>query len=98
MNAAALILEDLDLADPLPVSEQRQLANELARTRMQRAALGHELHEIESELADLAPQRARILSALDACPALKNLAAVGAAQLFWGSDMSSERAAEQLRA
>jgi len=98
MSAAAHILEDLDLADPLPVSEQRQLANELARTRTQRAALEHELHEIESELADLAPQRDRHHFVIDACTALEKLAAVGGDQLFWGSDMSSERAAEQLRA
>jgi outer membrane biosynthesis protein TonB len=98
MSAAAHILEDLDLADPLPVSEQRQLANELARTRTQRAALEHELNEIESELADLAPQRDRHHFVVDACTALEKLAAVGGDQLFWGSDMSSERAAEQLRA
>jgi outer membrane biosynthesis protein TonB len=98
MSAAAHILEDLDLADPLPVSEQRQLANELARTRTQRAGLEHELNEIESELADLAPQRDRHHFVVDACTALEKLAAVGGDQLFWGSDMSSERAAEQLRA
>ena len=98
MSAVAHILEDLDLADPLPVSEQRQLASELARTRMQRAALEHELREIESELADLAPQRDRHHFVIDACTALEKLAAVGGDQLFWGSDMSSDRAAEQLRA
>jgi len=98
MSAAAHILEDLDLADPMPVPEQRQLANELARTRTQRAALEHELGEIDSELADLAPQRDRHHFVIDACTALEKLAAVGGDQLFWGSDMSSERAAEQLRA
>jgi hypothetical protein len=98
MSAAAHILEDLDLADPMPVSEQRQLANELARTRTQRASLEHELSEIDSELADLAPQRDRHRFVIDACTALEKLAAVGGDQLFWGSDMSSERAAAQLRA
>ena len=45
MNAAVLILEDLALADPEPESQQRQLANELARTRrlqmFRRALRGH---------------------------------------------------------
>jgi outer membrane biosynthesis protein TonB len=98
MNAAAYILEDLNLADPLPVSEQRQLANELARTRSQRASLQHELSEIESELEDLAPQRDRHHHVVDACAALEKLAAAGGDQLFWGSDTSSERAAANLRA
>jgi outer membrane biosynthesis protein TonB len=98
MNAAALILEDLNLADPLPVSEQRQLANELARTRTQRASLEHELREVESEIEDLAPQRDRHHFVVDACTALEKLAAAGGDQLFWGSDTSAERAAENLRA
>lgn len=98
MNAAAHILEDLDLADPLPVPETRQLATELARTRMRRTTLQHELSEVESEIADLAPQRDRHHLVVDACAALEKLAAVGGDQLFWGSDTSSERAAENLRA
>jgi outer membrane biosynthesis protein TonB len=98
MNAAAHILEDLDLADPLPVPEQRQLANELARTRMRRTTLEHELREVEGELEDLAPQRDRHHLVVDACTALEKLAAVGGDQLFWGSDTSSERAAGNLRA
>jgi outer membrane biosynthesis protein TonB len=98
MNAAAHILEDLNLADPLPVSEQRQLANELARTRTQRASLEHELREVEGEIEDLAPQRDRHHLVVEACAALEKLATVGGAQLFWGSDTSSERAAENLRA
>jgi outer membrane biosynthesis protein TonB len=98
MNAAAHILEDLDLADPLPVPETRQLANELARTRMRRTTLQHELSEVESEIADLAPQRDRHHLVVDACAALEKLAAVGGDQLFWGSDTSAERAAENLRA
>ncbi|HKS54510.1 MAG TPA: AgmX/PglI C-terminal domain-containing protein [Steroidobacteraceae bacterium] len=98
MNAAAHILEDLDLADPLPVSEQRQLANELARTRTQRASLQHELSEVEGELEDLAPQRDRHHLVVEACTALEKLATIGGDQLFWGSDTSSQRAAESLRA
>jgi outer membrane biosynthesis protein TonB len=98
MNAAAHILEDLNLADPLPVSEQRQLANELARTRTQRASLEHELREVEGEIEDLAPQRDRHHLVVEACAALEKLATVGGGQLFWGSDTSAERAAENLRA
>jgi outer membrane biosynthesis protein TonB len=98
MNAAAHILEDLNLADPLPESEQRQLASELARTRTQRATFAHELSEVEGELEDLAPQRDRHHLVVEACTALEKLAAVGGDQLFWGSDTSSERAAESLRA
>jgi outer membrane biosynthesis protein TonB len=98
MNAAAQILEDLDLADPLPASEQRQLANELARTRTQRASLQHELSEVEGELEDLAPQRDRHHLVVEACTALEQLATIGGDQLFWGSDISSERAAASLRA
>ena len=98
MNAAALILEDVSLADPEVVPEQRQLANELARVRTRRAALEHELREIESELAELAPQRERHHLVIDACAALEKLAATGGDQLFWGSDTSSARAAEQLQA
>lgn len=98
MNAAAHILEDLNLADPMPVSEQRQLANELARTRTQRASLEHELSEVEGELEDLAPQRDRHHLVVEACAALEKLAAIGGDQLFWGSDTTSERAAESLRA
>jgi outer membrane biosynthesis protein TonB len=98
MNAAAQILEDLDLADPLPASEQRQLANELARTRTQRASLQHELSEVEGELEDLAPQRDRHHLVVEACTALEKLATIGGDQLFWGSDISSERAAASLRA
>src|SRR5512138_3062700 len=98
MSAAAHILEDLDLAEPMPVSEQRKLANELARTRTQRASFEHELQEIDSELEDLAPQRDRHHFVVDACAALEKLAAAGGDQLFWGSDTSAERAAENLRA
>jgi outer membrane biosynthesis protein TonB len=98
MSAAAQILEDLDLADPLPASEQRQLANELARTRTQRASLQHELSEVEGELEDLAPQRDRHHLVVEACTALEKLATIGGDQLFWGSDISSERAAASLRA
>lgn len=98
MSAAAHILEDLDLAEPMPASEQRKLANELARTRTQRASFEHELREIDSELEDLAPQRDRHHLVVDACAALEKLAAAGGDQLFWGSDTSAERAAENLRA
>jgi outer membrane biosynthesis protein TonB len=96
MNAAALILEDLNLADPMPMPQQRQLAGELARVRTKRAQLEHELREVESELEDLAPQRERHHLVVEACTALEKLAAVGGDQLFWGADTSSVRAAEQL--
>ena len=98
MSVAAHILEDLDLADPMPVSEQRQLANELARTRTKRASLEHELNEVEGELQDLAPQRERHHLVVEACASLEKLAAVGGDSLFWGADTSSQRAAEHLQA
>ena len=99
MSAAAHILEDLNLAEPsLEVPEQRQLASELARTRTKRASLEHELREIDGELNDLAPQRERHHLVVDACASLEKLAAVGGDQLFWGSDTSSQRAAEHLQA
>ena len=99
MSAAVNILEDLNLAEPsLEVPEQRQLANELARTRTKRASLEHELREIDGELNELAPQRERHHLVVDACASLEKLAAVGGDQLFWGSDTSSQRAAEHLQA
>jgi outer membrane biosynthesis protein TonB len=99
MSAAAHILEDLNLAEPSPdVPQQRQLANELARTRTKRASLEHELREIEGELQDLAPQRERHHLVVEACASLEKLSAVGGDQLFWGSDTSSQRAAEHLQA
>ena len=99
MSAAVHILEDLNLADPAPdVPEQRQLANELARTRTRRASLEHELREIEGELQEVAPQRERHHLVVEACASLEKLSAVGGDQLFWGSDMSSQRAAEHLQA
>jgi outer membrane biosynthesis protein TonB len=99
MNAAIHVLEDLNLADDaLPASEQRQLANELARARTKRAAVEHELREIDGELAELAPQRERHHLVVDACTALEKLAAAGGDKLFWGAETSTERAAEQLRA
>src|SRR5688572_11376593 len=99
MSAAAHILEDLNLAEPsLEVPQQRQLASELARTRTKRASLEHELREIDGELNDLAPQRERHHLVVDACASLEKLAAVGGDQLFWGSDTSSQRAAEHLEA
>jgi hypothetical protein len=98
MNAAVLILEDLNLADAGEVPQQRQLANELARVRTRRAALEHELREVESELQDLAPQRERHHLVVDACTALEKLAAVGGDQLFWGAETSTERANEHLSA
>ena len=98
MNAAVHILEDLSLADPEPVPQQRQLANELARSRTKRASLEHELRDVEGELEELAPQRERHQLVVEACAALEKLAAVGADKLFWGADTSSERAAEQLQA
>ncbi len=98
MNAAVHFLEDLNFADPEQVSDQRQLASELARVRTKRASLEHELREVASELADLAPQRERHHYVVDACTALEKLAATGGDQLFWGSDTSADRAAEQLRA
>ena len=78
--------------------QQRQLANELARTRTKRASLEHELREIDGELNDLAPQRERHHLVVDACASLEKLAAVGGDQLFWGSDTSAQRAAEHLQA
>src|SRR5262245_4147407 len=101
MNAAVLILEDLNLADPIAEPEQeqqRQLANELARTRTKRASIENELREVESELQELAPQRERHHLVVDACAALEKLAAVGGDSLFWGSDTSSQRAADHLQA
>jgi TolA-binding protein len=101
MNAAVLILEDLNLADPIAEPEQeqqRQLANELARTRTQRASLESELREVESELQELAPQRERHHLVVEACAALEKLAAVGGDKLFWGADTSSQRSAEHLQA
>ena len=99
MSAAVNILEDLNLAEPsLEASEQRQLANELARTRTKRASLEHELREIDGELNDLAPQRERHHLVVEACASLEKLAAVGGDQLFWGSDTSAQRAAEHLQA
>lgn len=99
MSAAVHILEDLNLPDPEPAaSEQRQLANELARTRTKRATLEHELREVESELAELAPQRERHQLVVEACTSLEKLAAVGGDQLFWGAETSSERAAAHLSA
>lgn len=99
MSAAVHILEDLNLADPAPdVPMQRQLANELARTRTKRASLQHELSEIDGELQDLAPQRERHHLVIEACASLEKLSTVGGDQLFWGSDTSSQRAAEHLQA
>src|SRR5262245_65467730 len=98
MNAAALILEDLRLADPAFESQQQQLANELARTRTKRASLEHELREIESELQDLAPQRERHQLVVEACAALEKLAAVGGDTLFWGAETSSQSSAVHLEA
>ena len=99
MNAAVHILEDLSLADPEePVPQQRQLANELARSRTKRASLEHELRDVEGELAELAPQRERHQLVVEACAALEKLAAVGSDKLFWGAETSSERAAEHLQA
>ena len=97
MSAAVHILEDLNFAEPsLEVSQQRQLANELARTRTKRATLEHELREIDGELQDLAPQRERHHLVVDACASLEKLSAVGGDQLFWGSGTSSQRAADLL--
>ena len=98
MNAAVHILEDLNLADPEPVSQQRQLANELARSRTKRASLEHELREVDGELEELAPQRERHQLVVEACAALEKLAAAGGDNLFWGADTSAERAAEHLQA
>src|SRR5687768_17595161 len=100
MNAAVHAFEDLSFAadDAMPASQQRQLANELARARTKRAAVENELFEIDSELADLAPQRGRLHLVVDACTSLERLAAAGGDKLFWGAETSSERAAEQLRA
>jgi len=101
MNAAVQILEDLNLLDPATEPEQeqqRQLANELARTRTKRASLEHELNEVEGELQDLAPQRERHHLVVEACASLEKLAAVGGDSLFWGADTSSQRAAEHLQA
>ncbi len=98
MNAAVHILEDLSFADPEPESAQRQLANELARTRTKRASLQHELNEVEGELEDLAPQRERHHLVVEACAALEKLAAVDGDQLFWGAETSTARAAEHLAA
>jgi hypothetical protein len=101
MNAAVHILEDLKFADPVTEPEQeqqRQLANELARTRTKRASLEQELREVESELQDLAPQRERHHLVVEACTALEKLAAAGGDQLFWGADTSSQRAADNVQA
>jgi len=101
MNAAVHILEDLNLADPVTEPEQeqqRQLANELARTRTKRASLEHELREVEGELEDLAPQRERHHLVVEACAALEKLAAAGGDKLFWGADTSSQRAADNVQA
>ena len=97
MNAAVLILEDLNLADPIAEPEQeqqRQLANELARTRTKRASLESELREVESELQELAPQRERHHLVVEACTALEKRAAVGGDKLFWGADTSTQRSAD----
>lgn len=98
MNAAVEILEYWDVPDAAPESGQRQLANELARTRTKRAGLVHELREIDSELQDLAPQRERLQLVVDACTSLEQLATLGGDQLFWGAEVSSQRAAEQVQA
>jgi septal ring factor EnvC (AmiA/AmiB activator) len=101
MSAAAHILEDLSLADPVTEPEQeqqRQLANELARARTKRASLEHELREVEGELQDLAPQRERHQLVVEACASLEKLAAVGGDKLFWGAETSSERATEHVQA
>ena len=98
MNAAVQILEDWDFTGAAPPSEQRQLANELARTRTKRAAIEHELREVDSELHDLAPQRERLQLVVDACTSLEQLATLGGDQLFWGADVSSQRAAERVQA
>jgi hypothetical protein len=97
MNAAVEILENWDVADAPAESGQRQIANELARTRTKRAALQHELREIDSELQELAPQRERLQLVVDACTALEQLATVGGDQLFWGADVSSQSAAERVQ-
>src|SRR4029453_2807868 len=99
MNAAVQILEDLNFADPATEPEQeqqRQLANELARTPTKRAALEHELREVEGELQDLAPQRERHHLVVEACAALEKLAAVGGDKLFLGADPCAQRAARHL--
>ena len=102
MNAAVHILEDWDFTDAgldaAPASDQRQLASELARTRTRCAATMRELHEVESELQDLAPQREKLQLVVEACTSLEKLAATGGDQLFWGAEVSSQRAAEQLQA
>ncbi len=69
MNAAVHAFEDLNFAvddDSPPASQQRQLANELARVRTKRASVEHELREIDRR-AGRACSAARAPSARRRC-------------------------------
>lgn len=97
MNAAVQIFDEpMAAPDASPEPEQRQLLNELARTRTRLAALTHELREVHSQLEILAPQRRQHELATEACAALEKLAGAGGIALFWGKDKSAEQAARHV--
>jgi hypothetical protein len=97
MNAAVQIFDEpMDPPDASPEPEQRQLLNELARTRTRLAALTHDLREADSQLEVLAPQRRQHQLAIEACASLEKLAEEGGSALFWGKDKSAEQAARHV--
>src|SRR5688572_14302762 len=97
MNAAVQIFDEpMAPPDASPEPEQRQLLNELARTRTRLAALAHELREAEGQLEVLAPQRRQHQLAIEACASLEKLAEEGGSALFWGKDKSTEQAARHV--
>ena len=89
MNAAVHAFEDLNFAvdddSRAGRSQQRQLAQRAGcACAPSVASVEHELREIDSELAELAPQRERHQLVVDACAALEKLAAVGRRQTVLG--------------
>jgi len=86
--------EELAVAGPT----SQELEQFLAAAREKLNGLVGELHAIDVELEDLAPERKQHHLLQGLCSAFEQLNEAGAAALFWGDDHSATNIEERLRA
>ncbi len=76
---------------------QQELSEQITSKEQQLVDLHSDLQKVDSELADLEPQRQQFHLLGVVCESLDQLNAMGCASLFWGEGASAEHDEKLLR-
>ena len=83
--------------DAMASRDEQALRARLTQARERLDGLVRDLHAVDAELEDLAPQRTQHRLLHTACAALEELAELGVAELFWGGRTTGGEGDDHLR-